>query len=323
MNVKKIILAVSLISIFLTGCSKEVTNETFKEGLSEYNTNLNSYFTDVSLEIKKGEDLVKFDCEVYYLKDDFYKVIMKDNSTNNTQAIVKNNEGVFVLTPLLNKQFKFSNDWPLNSSHAYLYQSLVKDIIGDENSTVLKSDKDYVVTSTFNSKSNAALKQQKVTFTSSYKPLYCVVTNEAEEVQIKATFNEFVDNYSLKASDFDTNAINTSLRLEMGEGSLDTDINTVKPTYFPEDTEVATSVVKDDYLVHRYEGEFNFTITCVKVEDEGIVSVTRLYDEFVLLSCGLAAVNENKITFYKGNVEVTIYSDELTSDELFNIANSF
>ncbi len=293
------------------------------EGLIEYNESLSSYYSEVTLEINKGEEVINFNCEVYYLKDSYYKVIMKDQQTNNTQAIVKNDDGVTVLTPLLNRQFKFSNDWPLNSSHAYLFQSLVKDIASDENTTVVKNDKDYVVTSLFNSKTNASLKTQKVTFTDKYVPLYCLVLNDSEEVQMKATFNSFTENYSLKKSDFDTNAITTSLRLEMGEGNLDYDIETVAPTFSPEGTDVESSLVKDDYIIYNYSGEATYTVICKEVEEDDVLTTYRTYDDLVILTSGLGVYNENSLTFYKGNIQVTIYSDTLDIETVVQIANSF
>ncbi len=316
-------MAVSLFSMFvLTSCGSKISTESFIEELSEYNTNLTSYYSNVSLEIIKNDNTVTFECDVYYLSDDFYKVIMKDMQTNNTQAIVKNAEGVTVLTPALNKQFKFSNDWPLNSSHAYLYQSLIKDITNDDEAKVIHDDTNYVVTSTFNSKTNAALKTQKVTFTSDYKPLYCIVLNDAQETQIKATFNEFTDNYTLKESDFDTNSITTSLRLEMGEGTFNNNIEDSIPTYTPENTDIASAFI-DDYVIYNYTGDYNYTITCAVVEEDAILTTYRTYDDIVLLTSGIGVYNENSITFYQGNVQVTIYSDSADITVLFEIANSF
>lgn len=326
-NVKKLILAVSLVSMFLTGCSKEVSNESFIEGLKEYNTNLSSYYSSVSLDITKDEEVIKFECEVYYLSEDYYKVIMKDLQTNNIQAIVKNEEGVTVLTPLLNKQFKFSNDWPLNSSHAYLFQAIVKDIANDEDVTVLKSDKDYVVTTTYNSKTNASLTKQKVTFNSSYKPLYCVVLNANEEVQMKATFNEFVDNFSLKNSDFNAEAITTSLNFEIGEGVVDYDIEDVVPTFATENKDYEKFYPNDDTVMYQYNGELNFTITCTEVEEDKVLTTYQTYDDVVLLTSGLGVYIDNEsytaVTFYQGNIQVTVYSDSLELEVLIEIANSF
>ena len=59
---------------------------------------------------------------------------------------MRNEEGVFVLTPALNKSFRFQSDWPQNSSQAYLYESLVRDILQDKkNLTFEKTDKYYIL----------------------------------------------------------------------------------------------------------------------------------------------------------------------------------
>ncbi len=50
--------------------------------------------------------------------------------------ILKNDDGVYVLTPALNKSFKFQSEWPENSSQAYLFESLVKDITEDKSATL-------------------------------------------------------------------------------------------------------------------------------------------------------------------------------------------
>ena len=41
------------------------------------------------------------------------------------QIILKNPEGVFVVTPALNKSFKFQSDWPNNTSQIYLLKAVL------------------------------------------------------------------------------------------------------------------------------------------------------------------------------------------------------
>ena len=39
---------------------------------------------------------------------------------DQSQIILRNEEGVFVLTPALNKSFRFQSDWPQNSSRLFI-----------------------------------------------------------------------------------------------------------------------------------------------------------------------------------------------------------
>lgn len=321
---KKFLICIMLASVvILVGCEKEVTSSTYLEGLVEYNTNLSSYYSEVELEITKNDDVITFDCEVYYLSPDYYKVVMKDNRTNNTQAIVKNDDGVFVLTPLLNKQFKFTSDWPLNSSHAYLYQSLIQNIVADDANDFIKTDNDYTITSNYSSNTNANLTKQKVTLSSDYKPLYCLVQDDSGNTLMKATYTSFVENYDLKVADFDCQTTTTTLRLEIGEGYTSVDILEVVPTYVVDGVSLAATVTNDEYVMYNYEGDYSYTVTCMYDEEDTTITDYRVYDELVLLTNGYGVMTENSITFYYGNVLVMVFSDTLDQETLISIADSF
>ena len=82
-----------------------------------------SYYATGVMEVDNNGQVYQYNVEVAYQKPENYKVTLKNETTNNEQIILKNDEGVFVLTPALNKQFKFQSDWPLSSSQVYLYQS--------------------------------------------------------------------------------------------------------------------------------------------------------------------------------------------------------
>ena len=86
---------------------------------------ITKYSLDAQMQVVKQEGNIVFDVKVDYLQPNYYKVRLQNKANNNVQVILKNNDGVFVITPALNKQFQFNSDWPLNSSHAYLYQSIV------------------------------------------------------------------------------------------------------------------------------------------------------------------------------------------------------
>ena len=96
------------------------------------------------LEIYNGEDTYKYDLNVSYQKKNMFRVSLRNQRTNHEQIILKNNDGVYVLTPSLNKTFKFQSEWPYNNSQVYLYQSLVNDILSDKERT-FKEDNGYYI----------------------------------------------------------------------------------------------------------------------------------------------------------------------------------
>ena len=48
----------------------------------------------------------------------FYRVNVTQAGSKDSQMIVRNEEGVFVITPSLGKTYKFQSDWPAQNSQA-------------------------------------------------------------------------------------------------------------------------------------------------------------------------------------------------------------
>ena len=120
---KIIVLAIGLM-LFVTGCgsnSEEDLIAKFEKNVS----NSKSYTLKGNMEILSNEETFTYSIEANYLQDDFYKVTLVNQTNNHEQIILKNSEGVFVLTPSLNKSFKFQSEWPYNNSQSYLLQTLV------------------------------------------------------------------------------------------------------------------------------------------------------------------------------------------------------
>ena len=71
---------------------------------------------------------------------------------------------VIVVTPRLNKSFKFQSDWPYNNSQVYLLGPLVDDITSDENRTFSKDDDGYKIVTSVNYPNNSKLVKQEILF---------------------------------------------------------------------------------------------------------------------------------------------------------------
>ena len=69
-------------------------------------------------------------------------VSMSRKQEEDSQMIVRNKEGVFVVTPSLGKTYKFQSDWPAQNSQAYLIGALSEDIKADKNATMTEKDKE-------------------------------------------------------------------------------------------------------------------------------------------------------------------------------------
>ena len=322
-TMKKILICV-LFLFCLMSCDKEDSKD-YKKELIEYTSNLTKYNLEAQMKVVKTEGNVTFDVVVDYLEPNYYKVRLQNKSNNNVQVIVKNNDGVFVITPALNKQFQFNSDWPLNSSHAYLVQSIVKDITNDSESSFTTDEDSYTITSKVDTKTNAKLKTQKTTFDKkTNKPISNIIYDATMTPVITIDFKSFNDKPNLKVSDFNAEVINNTIKLEMAEGVLEGVLTECVPTFMPEGYELEKSVIKDDYTLFTYSNEENaYTISTIVTEVSDVLTVSRQFSDVVILDCGVGFINEKSLSFFNENLLVTIFNENFILEEATQIANSF
>lgn len=109
---------------------------------------------------------------------------------------------VYVVTPSLNKSFKFDSVWPENSSQAYLLQNLVTDIKNDNEKTFEKNEKGYVIKSKVNYPNNEELVYQKIYFDKDMNITGVEVYNNEDIIKIKVTYKNVNLKAKLKEDDF-------------------------------------------------------------------------------------------------------------------------
>ena len=97
---------------------------------------------------------------------------------------------VIVITPSLNKSYKFQSDWPYNNSQVYLLSSVYDDLVGDEDRTFKSTDDGYTFTSTVNYPNNKSLVKQNVYLDKKLNITKIEVVDNDGNVQISMTYKE-------------------------------------------------------------------------------------------------------------------------------------
>ena len=154
------------------------------------------------MEVSNDEEKFVYSIEVDYLKGDYYKVKLLNQTNNHEQIILKNKEDVYVITPALNKSFKFQSEWPDNSSQAYLFKSITNDILNDKDAEVEIKDDGYIIKSKVNYPNNEELKYQKVTLNKDKDIESVAVYNDKDIIKIKVNFTSFDKKIKLSTNDF-------------------------------------------------------------------------------------------------------------------------
>src|SRR5690606_7412281 len=95
------------IVLVLAACGEKSQEDVVKK-LGENVEDLTGYKANVEMKMNTGQEEQLFKIDVWHKKEDFYRVSLSSNKDDKGgQIILKNKDGVFVLTPELKKSFKF------------------------------------------------------------------------------------------------------------------------------------------------------------------------------------------------------------------------
>lgn len=203
---KKIFILMFGILLLTCSCGKFDINQA-KNEFKDKVTSSKGYELKATMEIYNNEDTFKYDIVVNYKKDDFYKVSMVNQNNNHEQIILKNEDAVYVVTPSLNKSFKFESEWPENSSQSYILSSLLNDTLNDSNATLEEKSGQYVITTSVNYPHNKALENQKLYFSKDMDLKTVEVYDNNGNKKINVMINDIDYKVRYKDNYFDLNTL--------------------------------------------------------------------------------------------------------------------
>lgn len=95
---KYIMMCIILMCSFLMfGCGKYGEEDAIKDFEKQVN-NTKGYHITGELMIKNNEDSYRYLVDASYQKDNLYRVSLKNKTNNHEQIILKNKDGVYVMT---------------------------------------------------------------------------------------------------------------------------------------------------------------------------------------------------------------------------------
>lgn len=322
---KKIISILFILMVFVTGCGKYGEKEILRD-ISKNINGLKSYYLEGKMEIINNEDIYKYDVKVSFKENDFYKVSLKNESNNHEQVILKNEEGVYVLTPSLNKSFKFESEWPYNNSQVYLLKSLVDDLNNDKSYTFETKDEMYVFTFLVNYPNNKTLVKQEMYLDKDLNIKEVHVLNESGNTEIKMIFNS-IDKSPTFNDDYFTLKSNIEVSNVIDDIKPVTDIDeAIFPMFLPENTTLKSQdvITKDngERVILTFAGDKPFILIEETASKEEEYEIIPTLGEPVLLIDTIGSVSDDSISWISKGMQYYITSNTLSKDELLKVAKS-
>lgn len=323
---KKILLCTIIVSCFmLTGCFKKGEKEIVKDFAKKVENNKGYHLTG-DLEIVNNEETYRYTVDVSSSNNEKIRVSLKNKTNNHEQIILRNDEGVYVLTPSLNKSFKFQSEWPYNNSQSYLLETILQDIKNDKKRTFKETKNGYEFTTSATYSSNKELVKQTIKMDKKLNVQEVVVQNKDGISKIKMKFDKVDMKASFEKKYFDLNE-NMQMSFTQEEVKTVSKIDDIMyPMYIPENTKLTSqdtvSTDNGQRIILTFSGEKPFLM----VEETALLNSAQttvpVYGDPLFVGDSIGAMTDSSITWMSDGVEYYVVSDKLNREELLSVVNS-
>lgn len=328
-----VIIMLAVFAMILAGCGAPSKEDVMKK-LSGKWTDAKGYELQATMEIKTGAEPRLYDVEVWHTKPEFYRVSVAQEGKDDSQMIVRNEDGVFVVTPSLGKTYKFQSDWPEQNSQAYLIGALSEDIKADKNATMVEEDDMYIFETATRNNHKKILPMQKIHIDKkTLLPTYVSVLNENNEEQIRITFNKITLGTERKAEDYNVK-LPTEKPKATEESSKDEEVDvdsdeevdesTGYTMYYPS-IEGLTLLDEEEVGMRSFMtfgGEMEFTVIQEKAATSESMLPVSIAGDPVDLGFTVAAITDNSISWEVDGVSFFVASEALSKEEMIEVAVS-
>lgn len=316
--------------LVLSACGAK-SKEDVTKGLNKKVGELKGYKAKAKMTLEVGNEPQVYDIDVWHHKPGDYRVHLKNAEKEQSQMILRNKSGVYVLTPALNKSYRFQSDWPKNSSQAYLYESLVQDVMADKEAKFKSTKEHYIFETKTRYQNNKMLPTQEITFhRKTLEPISVRVMDSDKNPVVTVEFTKVDFDAKFDDDAFDTKKNMTSAQLEVPVlADLSTKEFTVKypMAEIPGVTLNEEKPIETDRgkrVILTYEGEKSFTLIQERAEVVPTASMETvdMDGEMVDLGFAVGVMNDHSIRWSEGGVDYMLASTDLTEEELVSVARS-
>ncbi|MEE0967627.1 MAG: hypothetical protein U0L85_11360 [Bacilli bacterium] len=320
-NKKIIIGGVVAVVVIVAGIAfMKLKSPSLKSALEEAKQ-CTSYTLESSMELLENDELKSYQVNVTYLKNenDYFKVELYDKSLNQSQVIVKNDDGVYVLTPTLNQAFKFQSEWPLNSPKPYIYQSLLDFL---ENNEYEKMKDGYLVSGEISYENDDRVASQEVKFDKDLNPVFINVYDKDKTEIMKLEVTTFSMNERIDTETFNEEEIMKTSQSQYSNVSSSLPLYPVALLGSTLQKEEVSKINDSTNHILQFSGEKSFTLVETVMNKSNSMNVEEIDGEVIALVDGFAYMKGNQMTYISSGVVCSLYSNELSQQEMLSVLSS-
>lgn len=311
------------IAVLLIALIFAIKPKSFDKTIDKKMSNMDAYILEGDMEVTKGEEIKTYAVEVGYKKadKDLFKVSLTDKELNQEQVILRNDAGVYVITPSLNQIFKFEGDWPMNSPKPYLLQSIV-DVVKQKSATVKKEKDGYFVTSKVEYPNNKNFDHEEIMFNKDGNVQWLQIYNKDNNVELKIVFSKV--NYDANIKDSYFKAPTTMERKASASAISQEDLPLYPVMVHDAKLSNSNSIQMNGDVKHvlEYTGDNNFTVVEILKKSVEETQTVIMPGEMIDTLDVVGFYDGNHMSAICNGIEFTVFSEDLGPDEMMEVINS-
>lgn len=311
----------------LAACGKATQEEVIEDVNKKWNE-AKGYELNATMEVRTGMEPRMYDVNVWHTKPDYYRVTVNAQGDDEKQMIVRNEEGVFVVTPTLRKTHKFQSDWPKQNSQAYLIGALAEDLLADNTAVMSEDDDSYTFELATRNVERTALPVQQIAINKkTMLPTKVSVLDESLNEQIIITFKDIKLGVQHKAEEYAVEKFSDSEEKQATNADIE---NTEFRVHYPMINWAHTKLI-DEYEVQEdgttrviltFDGEKPFTFMQQPITYDDVTLPVFSPGDPADLGFTIGAMTENSIQWNQDGMSFFVASTNLTREELIEVAAS-
>lgn len=306
--------------LFLTGCGKYTDKDLIKEFSKKVNDS-KSYHLIGTLDIYRNEEKYSYDVDSAYKKEDLFRVDLKNKNNDHEQIILKNKEGVYVITPSLNKNFKFQSDWPYNNSQIYLLQPIITDLNNEKDRKFKATNNEYIIISKVDYSTEKEYVKQKVYFDKDKNIVKVEILDKDDNVKMRLKISNIEYNCKFDNKYFDDSTYQKEVKKDKKTSKIE---DIIYPMYVPTDTYLTAQDVVEtndgERAILTFQGDSNFTV--VQETLSSVNSTDYVYGDPYLILDTVGAITDYSVSWISNGMEYSVLSDKMNKNELISVAQS-
>lgn len=330
--VKKIIIGVVVFAVLvLCGWKLFFSEGPVDDKLKDLNTTMEAYHMEGTMQIGEGEEVRNFFVTVDF-KDgdtDCFRISLTDKDINQEQILLRNEQGVYVLTPVLNQVYTFKGDYPLNSPKPYLYHSFIEAMKGDYN--VISNADGYTVSFNITYDNEPTWVKQEIKFSKDLKPIWTYVYDNENKIVAKVMFSNVDFAPTFKEDYFSVDANMNLAKENVSSSHVSTTIDDLPlipaidstSSTLKEQTKVQDKDGTVSYIL-TYSGTKSYTVFQKLIEaskNENYQSIT-VSGKPIDTIYGFGTIEGDCLTYLYHDVSYEIYSQDLTVAEMVDVVTN-